>query len=303
MAAGIYVEILIHGTMDEVWEKTQNPQLHKLWDLRFTDIEYLPRSSESEPQRFLYATKIGFGLALKGEGETLGTRDDASGSRTSSLKFWSENPVSLISEGSGYWKYIPTPEGIKFLTWYDYKTRFGPLGALLDGMIFRPLMGWATAWSFDRLRRWIEDGLPPQATFSASMCFAIARCALSFVWIYQGLIPKLVFKHQDEMTMLSQAGISYELAGNLLMMLGAAEIIFGLTLLIWWQDRKLLWMNVILMIAALAAVSIKSPGYLVAAFNPVALNLSMLALSAGAIALSPYIPTAKTCKRTKPESD
>ena len=47
--------------MDDLWRLTQTPELHRRWDLRFTDIEYLPRPDEAEPQRFLYATRIGFG--------------------------------------------------------------------------------------------------------------------------------------------------------------------------------------------------------------------------------------------------
>ena len=71
------------------------------------------------------------------------------------------DPRSIIREGSGYWKYIPTDDGIQFVTAYDYRTRFGPIGALVDRFAFRPLIGWATAWSFDRLRLWLEDGVPP----------------------------------------------------------------------------------------------------------------------------------------------
>ncbi len=51
---GIYVEIHIQGDMDELWQKTQQPDLHQQWDLRFTDIEYLPRPDVAQPQRFLY---------------------------------------------------------------------------------------------------------------------------------------------------------------------------------------------------------------------------------------------------------
>ena len=46
---GIYVEILIHGDIDELWKYTQQPSLHESWDLRFTKIQYLPRASDSEP--------------------------------------------------------------------------------------------------------------------------------------------------------------------------------------------------------------------------------------------------------------
>ena len=62
---GIYVEIPICASIDELWEKTQNPQLHQRWDLRFNQIEYLPREAD-EPQKFLYRARIGFGFTIDG---------------------------------------------------------------------------------------------------------------------------------------------------------------------------------------------------------------------------------------------
>lgn len=150
-AAPIYVEILIRGGMETLWERTQKPDLHRRWDLRFTAIEYLPRPDPKQPQRFLYATRIGFGLRIEGCGESLGENLGPRG-RTSSLRFWSDDRKSLIKEGSGYWKYVPTHDGIRFLTGYTYNTRFGLAGRALD-LVFRPLIGWATAWGFDRLER------------------------------------------------------------------------------------------------------------------------------------------------------
>jgi hypothetical protein len=157
----IYVEILVRAPMDALWTFTQTPALHEKWDLRFTRIEYLPKTNAVDPQRFRYATRIGFGREVRGEGETTGQRNQADGSRSSALRFFSSDALSLIADGSGYWKYIPTSDGIRFITSYDYRTRFGSAGALVDRLIFRPLMGWATAWSFDRLRLWLEDGVEP----------------------------------------------------------------------------------------------------------------------------------------------
>src|SRR5260221_2496487 len=122
----IYVEIFIRGSMADLWEKTQNPSLHQRWDFRFTDIEYLP--PHGDVQRLLYATRIGFGVRISGEGETVGTFGAENGERSSALKFWSDDPKSLILKGSGYWKYIPQANGIRFLTWYDYQIRFGIVG-------------------------------------------------------------------------------------------------------------------------------------------------------------------------------
>ncbi len=159
----IYVEILIRGGMDDLWEKTQEPKLHQRWDLRFSEIDYLPRGPD-EAQRFLYATRIGAGFRIEGAGESMGERDDSGGERTSALKFWSDDSKSLIKIGSGYWKYIPDSDGIRFITWYDYRTRFGIIGRIVDKIFFRPLLGWATAWSFDRLRLWIERGVLPEVS-------------------------------------------------------------------------------------------------------------------------------------------
>jgi hypothetical protein len=146
----IYVETLIRAPLEEVWAKTQTPAEHVRWDARFTAIEPLP------DRRFRYATRIGFGLEIEGLGESV------AGGGTSALRFWSDDARSLIRAGSGYWRYVPTGEGVRFLTRYDYDTRWGALGALVDRLVFRPLLGWATAWSFDRLRIWLEDGVEPE---------------------------------------------------------------------------------------------------------------------------------------------
>jgi hypothetical protein len=203
---GIYVEIGIQADVQILWQHTQEPQIHQMWDLRFSDIRYIPRADSSQPQQFLYTTRIGFGLAIEGNGESTGTHDAATGQRTSALRFWSHDRRSLIDEGSGYWRYIPVASGSRFLTWYDYRPRFGVIGALLDRLLFRPLMGWATAWSFDRLRLWIEQGVHPRTAMALAAAHALARIGIAFVWLWQGLVPKLLYPNQDEKLMLAAAG-------------------------------------------------------------------------------------------------
>src|SRR5258707_5056309 len=51
---------------------------HERWDLRFSRIEYLPRPDPSQPQRFRYSTRIGFGVAIAGEGDRKSTRLNSS---------------------------------------------------------------------------------------------------------------------------------------------------------------------------------------------------------------------------------
>lgn len=184
----VYVEIEVRASMDILWSYTQTPELHERWDLRFTHIEYLPRRAHDKSQRFRYSTRIGCGVTISGYGETLGRRDRGDGAATSALKFGSDAPLSLIREGRGYWKYVPTGNGIRFLTSYDYRTRFGAAGVLVDRLIFRPLIGWATAWSFDRLRLWLEDRLEPRIAFLNAAIQVVARSALLLLVAVQSSI-------------------------------------------------------------------------------------------------------------------
>jgi hypothetical protein len=294
---GIYVEILIRGDVDEVWRQTQIPELHEPWDLRFTKIEYLPRSSEKEPQRFNYTTRIGFGLQIFGQGQSTGNREEATGVRTSALTFWSADSKSLIEEGSGYWQYIPTENGVRFLTWYDYRTRFGAMGRLLDGILFRPLLGWATAWSFDRLRLHIDRGLEPKAAFRFSAIHACSRVAIALIWLWQGLLPKLLFNDADERAMMAAS----HLATRLVPIIGVIEIAIAACAIFSWRSRSFFLLNIVAMVVALASVAITSPSYLVAAFNPVTLNLAMIALSAVGYTAAAEIPSASRCLRQPPK--
>lgn len=298
----IYVEIRIRGPLDELWERTQNPDLHESWDLRFSSIKYLPRADESEPQRFLYSTRVGCGLAVHGEGETVGDRVKSSEPGTSSLRFWSDDPKSLIREGAGYWQYTAVGDGIRFITAYDYRTRFGSVGRLVDRLLFRPLIGWATAWSFDRLRLWIEQGIDPAVSMQRSLIHAICRVTVAIVWFYQGLVPKLIARHADEMGMLADAGIPYSFASTTLTAIGWAEVALGVIVLLLFRSRWPLTLTIFLMVLATIAVVLNSPMYLMAAFNPLSLNILMAAISLIGLMVMRNLPTARNCLRKKPEN-
>lgn len=164
----VYVEALIRADLEELWRLTQEPREHQRWDLRFTRIDPLPRPDPTGARRFRYAVRLLPGLTIGGTGVSAGERIKPDGSRTSALRFGSTHQLSLIRSGSGYWRYVPTPDGIRFLTGYDYQPGWGRLGRLAD-RVFRPLMGWGTAWSFDRLRLWLENGVTPETSLRRAL--------------------------------------------------------------------------------------------------------------------------------------
>ncbi|KJL49231.1 hypothetical protein RS84_00344 [Microbacterium hydrocarbonoxydans] len=158
----LYVETLIKAPMDVVWALTQDPTAHVRWDARFTLIRPV-RVRDDGAQEFDYELDL-HAHTIRGTGVSLGERHGRGGERTSALVFDTDDALSPLGKGRGYWRYIPTPDGVRFLTGYDYTPGWGPLGRLLDPIVTRRFVWWLTAWSFDRLRLWAEEGVPPEQT-------------------------------------------------------------------------------------------------------------------------------------------
>lgn len=295
----IYVETRIRGALDDVWRRTQIPKLHERWDLRFTSITYLGRPDESAPRRFRYATRIGLGVEIEGWGETVGEKL-ADGKRTSALKFGADDRRSLIRAGSGYWQYEQLEEEVRFLTDYDYEVRWGVIGRTLDRFLFRPALGWATAWSFDRLRLWIEAGVEPRGAARRTIVHGLAAATAFFVWMWHGVVPKLAGPHPDELALLFAAGVPETWLAPVARLAGIAEAALGLAFIPFARHRWPWLLTILLMTAAAAGVLLTSPSMAAAPFNPVTLNLLFAVLAGIGLLSLPDLPSAGRCRRRAP---
>ncbi|MGE7650879.1 DoxX-like family protein [Peribacillus frigoritolerans] len=295
----IYVEIPIQATIDEVWRMTQKPELHEQWDLRFSSITYLPKKSEDDPQSFLYETKLGCCVKVAGWGKSIGTHNKKDGSKTSSLHFGTDQKISPICEGKGYWQYIPADNGTTFLTQYDYDVRYGLFGRLLD-IFFRPIMGWATALSFDVLKRWIEKGESPRSQYVRFIINTIVTMLFFFVWLYHGLIPKMIAKHPEEVSMLSSlTSLEGTAAVKGVGIIGVLEILFAVVWLLYRKKRHLLVLQMIAFPVLTISALIASPSFSLHPFNPITFNASLWVLSIISFLLATDLPSATSCKRTR----
>lgn len=152
----VYVSIRIRASIDRVWELTQDPAQHARWDARFSRI--VPTGElPGGGIRFRYERRLA-GVRIAGTGTTIGECDRPDGTRTSALRFDADTRLSPLGAGRGYWRYRPDGDHVVFTTGYDYTPNWGRAADL----IVRPVIGWATAWSFDRLRIWAETGVPPE---------------------------------------------------------------------------------------------------------------------------------------------
>lgn len=177
MSQRIYVEVRVRAAMAALWDATQDPVAHASWDLRFSAITLLPTPS-GEPQRFRYENRTVPGAPLTGVGVSLGERHRPDGSCTSALRFRADSALSPIASGHGFWRYVPDGDEVRFFTGYDYEP--GWQGEVGDRFLLRPVIGWMTAWSFDRLRLWLEHGIAPSVSLRRTLlAHAVRACAVT----------------------------------------------------------------------------------------------------------------------------
>ncbi len=104
----------------------------------------------------------------------------------------------------------------------------------------------------------------------------LARCGLAFLFLYHGLVPKLLWLSSDERLMIAAHGLTHvELVATLA---GLAEIILALMLLGVRQSRWPLALAALLLAGLLLDVALFTPGLLIQAFNPLSTNLVALCL-------------------------
>lgn len=295
----IYVELQIDAEMDRLWDATQTPEKHEQWDLRFSLITYLPKQ-DNEVQLFSYKTKIGFGIEINGWGKSVGSFHGEDGSRTSALHFGTDQAISIIREGKGYWKYKPSGDTITFLTQYDYEPQFGHVGQWFDHFIFRPLIGWGTALSFDVLKRWLEQEEPPSSQYLRFFSHWLISLLFAFIWIYHGLVPKLMNMHPEEVDMVRRSlSVDSSQAALLVIVIGVGEVLFGLVWLFYRNKRQLFRLQILLFPLLTLSALLSHSNYFVQPFNPLTFNASLFVVTIVGFIMSKDVPTAANCKRKR----
>ena len=276
------------ATLEELWEASQQPHLHEQWDVRFSSITYKPKENQEDPQDFTYETKVIPGITVAGWGRSIGSHDGEDGSRTSSLHFGTDQKISPIREGRGYWKYIPTENGTTFLTQYNFDARWGDRW-------FRPLIGWGTALSFDVFKRWLEKKEAPRSQYVRFLTYWILTFLFAFIWIYHGMIPKLIAMHPEEVSLATNPWVAAESA---VLIAGLVEICFGFLWLMLRNKEVLFQFQMIVFpLLTLAAVSADFQ-VLMHPFSPLTYNAALFVLSLIGMMVSDDIPSAKSCKRS-----
>jgi hypothetical protein len=101
---------------------------------------------------------------------------------------------------------------------------------------------------------------------------------IASLWIYQGLIPKLVFQVADEQYVWQQLHFPSIYIPYLVSLSGIAEMIFG-SLFLFVTHKYLHWLSIMSLVGLFIFVLFIYPNQIYQAFNPVVMNIAMASLS------------------------
>ena len=113
----------------------------------------------------------------------------------------------------------------------------------------------------------------------------LIQITLAALWIYQGLIPKILFQSAAEIAIWQSMGLELHLAKMGVTLSGIIEMMFGCSFLLWQRAVVIHQLNILSLSGLLVLIMVTNPLQLTTAFNPVVMNIAMTALSILAIQL------------------
>ena len=108
----------------------------------------------------------------------------------------------------------------------------------------------------------------------------LARSALGMIWVYEGLVPKLLYTTQQEIDLVARSHVYWPTPGATLAALGVCEILGGLWLL-WGRSEKTAAALSFALVAVVGpACAVLEPSILYHPFGGLSKNLALLACAA-----------------------
>lgn len=105
---------------------------------------------------------------------------------------------------------------------------------------------------------------------------SIARYTLAFVFVYHGLVPKILWLSPIEASLSNAHNLDAVVASPLA---GVLEIILALSILLFKNSLIPVYFAITLLIVFLLDVMVIMPSLLIEAFNPVTINLASIVIA------------------------
>ena len=120
----------------------------------------------------------------------------------------------------------------------------------------------------------------PSASFRSLRTIKLAaRISLGLVWIYEGIVPKILFvrTHPDQIAMVERSGWYWGSPEWTLAMLGIAQVIVGIALVMGWCERAMVLVATLAMLLLIVLVASTKPAMLTEPFGALVKDLCLIA--------------------------
>jgi uncharacterized membrane protein YphA (DoxX/SURF4 family) len=133
--------------------------------------------------------------------------------------------------------------------------------------------------------------VPADETARIRLARNLARWSLGLVWIYEGLVPKILFAHHhpEQTALVARSFFCFASPETTLLLLGAAQVLLGVILLTGWRERAAAAIATAWMCFLIVLVAAGRPLMLSDPFGALAKDLCLIACAA-AIWLLPGEP-------------
>ena len=115
----------------------------------------------------------------------------------------------------------------------------------------------------------------------------VCRIALGLVWLYEGLVPKLLFIRADQIDLVQRSGFYFGTPESFLKLLGVAQVAFALWLLVGYAERLAVAIATIGMAILIVLVAGNNPWMLTDPYGALIKDLCLIACAYAVWVLSP----------------
>jgi uncharacterized membrane protein YphA (DoxX/SURF4 family) len=104
-----------------------------------------------------------------------------------------------------------------------------------------------------------------------------ARVALGLVWLYEGLVPKILFLRADEIELVKNSGLTWRTPELTLLLMGVAQMLVGLWLIVGCAERLAVAVATVWMLVLIMLVAGGNPGMLTDPYGALVKDFCLLA--------------------------
>jgi uncharacterized membrane protein YphA (DoxX/SURF4 family) len=116
----------------------------------------------------------------------------------------------------------------------------------------------------------------------------ICRLALGLVWLYEGLVPKLLFVRQDQIDLVERSGLFIGTPEFFLQLLGVGQVVCGLWLLAGLAERLAVSIATTGMFILIVLVARANPAMLTDPYGALIKDVCLIACAFTVWTLSPW---------------